>query len=335
MATVYVGSARVDENGHAHGGAAGDQTGKELSTQKWYDHTKGWRVLRAKSYAIADKIAEAMQAACDNGHIGYDQYQRDTLLNVAAKVNPAYHPGKVTTACETDCSALVRVCTAYAVGRDVIGEVLNGARFSTANQVTQMLKTGLFDELVGTQYTKQSAYLRRGDILVTKTQGHTVVVLNSGDKAGVTFELGDRVLRKVSPYMQGDDVKEMQSRLNAAGYDCGEVDGSFGSNTEKGVKAFQSAAKIEVNGKFDAIALTALMAMEGVQQKKYVYITGATVNVRKGAGTANELAGKPVHEGDTFEYTETADVDGRTWYHIEKGWVSGKYAQEIELGSHE
>ena len=37
---VKVGSARIDENGRAHGGKAGDQTGKELSVQSWYRHSK-------------------------------------------------------------------------------------------------------------------------------------------------------------------------------------------------------------------------------------------------------------------------------------------------------
>ena len=46
--SVIIGSARIDENGKAKGGKAGDQTGKEVSTQKWYKHTKVWRVFRAK-----------------------------------------------------------------------------------------------------------------------------------------------------------------------------------------------------------------------------------------------------------------------------------------------
>ena len=43
---VKAGSARIDENGGAHGGKAGNQTGKELSVQSWYRHSKGWRALR-------------------------------------------------------------------------------------------------------------------------------------------------------------------------------------------------------------------------------------------------------------------------------------------------
>lgn len=43
-------------------------------------------------------------------------------------------------------------------------------------------------------------------------------------------------------------MKELQTRLNELGFDCGTVDGQFGTNTEKRVKAFQTAAGIEVDG---------------------------------------------------------------------------------------
>ena len=50
---VYVASARIDENGKAHGGKAGDQTGKEVSSQVWYDYEEkhpgvNWVLLRCK-----------------------------------------------------------------------------------------------------------------------------------------------------------------------------------------------------------------------------------------------------------------------------------------------
>ena len=70
---ILVGSARIDEKNQAYNGAAGDQTGKEVSTQKWYAHSKGWVLLRAKSAEARERIAACMQAACDNPHIGYDQ----------------------------------------------------------------------------------------------------------------------------------------------------------------------------------------------------------------------------------------------------------------------
>ena len=76
------------------------------------------------------------------------------------------------------------------------------------------------------------------------------------------YKLGDRTLKNTSPDMKGDDVLELQTRLNALGYDCGKADGIFGSNTEKGVKSFQKAANIEVDGKFGQESFKALVAME-------------------------------------------------------------------------
>lgn len=80
-----------------------------------------------------------------------------------------------------------------------------------------------------------------------------------------TTALGYRTLSytKGKPVMQGDDVREMQTRLNALGYDCGEADGKYGPNTVKGVKAFQKAAEIKVDGKFGPESLKALKAAEG------------------------------------------------------------------------
>ena len=54
---VIIGSARQDENGKAYGGQAGNQSGREISTQNWYLHPKGWRVLRAKDAGVGQRLA--------------------------------------------------------------------------------------------------------------------------------------------------------------------------------------------------------------------------------------------------------------------------------------
>lgn len=171
--SVIFGSARIDERGKATGGKAGDQTGKEVGTQTWYKHSKGWRVFRAKSAAARKLIAEAMRRACNNNNIGYDQYGRLSLYD--AVKDYGFDPGKAATPVETDCSALVRVCCAYA------GITL--PNFVTSGQASALLNSGAFDEMKGTKYTDQEDWLEEGDILVTKTKGHTVVVLTGGDKA--------------------------------------------------------------------------------------------------------------------------------------------------------
>ena len=231
---VIIGSARIDENGKAHGGKAGDQTGKEVSTQNWYRHSKGWVVLRAKDPKKAAKIAQAMRAACANDNIGYDQYQNQTLWN--AVKDKGYDPAKATVKCETDCARLVRVCCAYAgiMARD----------FYTATEAAYLMDTGEFVKFTSSKYTNQDDYLGAGDILVTKTKGHTVVVLTNGSKYDGEVEepsvpLGSRILRNGS---EGKDVEDLQRRLKAVGYDPGEIDGEYGPNTASAVKALQKDA---------------------------------------------------------------------------------------------
>ena len=81
MATIMIGSARIDERGKSSGGAAGDQkqvsssndTKGEVSMQPFYVHSKGWYILRPKSVTLSAKMAERMIAACNNKNIGYDQ----------------------------------------------------------------------------------------------------------------------------------------------------------------------------------------------------------------------------------------------------------------------
>ena len=81
MATVYIGGASIDERGKASGGQAGNQSGRELRRQAYYDHAKEWYVFRAKSPAVREDIALAMERAIANRNIGYDQLQNQTLWN--------------------------------------------------------------------------------------------------------------------------------------------------------------------------------------------------------------------------------------------------------------
>lgn len=254
--TVLVGSARSDENGKAYNGKAGDQkSGKEVSTQSWYKHSKGWRVFRAKNTSAAKLIAQAMRSACANEKIGYDQWNRNTLYTQAEKVG--FDPGRVTTACETDCSALVRVCCAFAGIKGIPAE------FRTGNMPTYLMATGQFVELTGSKYTDQSASLGAGDILVTRTSGHTVVVLNNGDKyEGAVevkpYELGERNLRNGD---EGEDVRTLQSYLIDLGYDLGRwgADGDYGDATELAVEKFQRDRKLSVDGVYGPKSHAALM----------------------------------------------------------------------------
>ena len=169
--SVIIGSARSDEHGRITGGVAGDQTGREVCRENYYVPKQGWNLLRPKSSEIAEKIASNMEYACDNNNIGYDQSNNQSLYR---EVEPyKFDCRKATKPCEVDCSQLVRVCVSYAVGKSV-------PYFYTGDEVEVLMKTGLFDLHTDSKYTTSDYYLKRGDILVTKTKGHTVVSLSNG-----------------------------------------------------------------------------------------------------------------------------------------------------------
>ena len=48
--------------------------------------------------------------------------------------------------------------------------------------------------------------------------------------------------------MRGDDVADLQRRLGALGFDAGRVDGIFGVDTDRAVRAFQRNAGLSVDG---------------------------------------------------------------------------------------
>ncbi len=161
---VIIGSARSDENKNYSKGKAGDQRQKstpdysgEVSMQSFYLHSKGWYILRPKDVEVAIRIAAAMIAACNNPHVGYDQFDRLGIMTKGTET-------KEDTEC--DCGTLVRKCVLEGSGVDP-------GNFTTANEADALEKTGLFE--------KRKAYktgdkLYTGDVLVTKSKGHTVVV---------------------------------------------------------------------------------------------------------------------------------------------------------------
>ena len=324
---IYVGSARIDENGKAYGGKAGDQTGKEVSRQKFYVHSKGWRVFRPIERAVGLTIAETMDAACDNNKIGYDQWNRHTLFAQAKKVD--YDVSKVTTKCETDCSALVRVCLA-AAGIFGIPE-----SFRTGNMPATLLKTGKFVEMKGSKYTEQATFLGKGDILVTKTSGHTVVVLDDGPKfegapVPKEYELGERILRNGD---EGEDVKLMQEYLIQLDYYLGRwgADGDFGDATEIAVREFQKAEGLEVDGEYGPKSHAAML--EAIERETeivaaIVKIQNGNCWVRKAPNTTADKIGVAYY-GEVYTYQGETASNG--WHLIEykgqNGWVSGKYGK--------
>ena len=242
MATIMIGSARIDERGKTSGGAAGDQkqvsstndTKGEVSMQPFYVHSKGWYILRPKSAVVAAKMAARMIAACNNKNIGYNQGDRLGVIIHGIDT-------KVKTSC--DCGTLVRQDVKEASGKDP-------GNFTTANAAAVLGTTGLFMSKIS--YVSQAKTpVYDGDILVTKTKGHIVVVVSgnprsqtqsSGSGSSAKGEYNMQTIRKGS---KGKSVKIWQVIL---GYTGSKIDGVFGSGTEADTIKLQKALGLTADG---------------------------------------------------------------------------------------
>ena len=182
--SVLIGHASIDENGRAYGGAAGDQTGKEVCVRPWYPG--GWNVaLRPKSATVAETMASACETICNEGWTGYDQWKRNDLWDDLQAVN--WDPTKLKTKTSTDCSALMAALAKIA-GIEVQRVPLGGGKYNAP--VTQTMRTafgntGSFEILTDSKYLTSDNYLKRGDILLRES-GHTAMALGNGALSGAS-----------------------------------------------------------------------------------------------------------------------------------------------------
>ena len=108
-------------------------------------------------------MAKAMEQACDNNNIGYDQgtqgnaSDRVSLYNALRKVG--FDMSKVNVKCETDCSNLV-ACCANCAGVSISPDIYTG------NEESAFKQTGLFEFHKESKYLTSDAYLPRGAVLL-------------------------------------------------------------------------------------------------------------------------------------------------------------------------
>ena len=270
MMAIKIGHASIDENKKSKGGSAGDQTAKEVCTRSWYNG--GWQfMLRPTSSTLAEKSALACEKGCANSNIGYDQNQRNTLNTQAKKVN--YDLSKITTKCETDCSAFMTVC-AISGGADI---EYGGNAPTTSTMKIRFANSGDYTILTDSKYLTSDKYLKRGDILV-KAGSHTVMVLENGsgvtsgslytktqfikdiqrvigakvDGIAGTETLSKTVTVSAEKNRTHGVVRYIQKYLNSMGYDCGSVDGIAGAKFKKGVVRYQKAKGCVADGEVTA-----------------------------------------------------------------------------------
>jgi N-acetylmuramoyl-L-alanine amidase len=81
------------------------------------------------------------------------------------------------------------------------------------------------------------------------------------------FKLGSRILYHRVPMMRGDDVADLQRKLNSLGFDSGNVDGIFGPDTLRGLLEFQANRGLAEDGLTGTEVLAELSLMARATSK--------------------------------------------------------------------
>lgn len=86
---------------------------------------------------------------------------------------------------------------------------------------------------------------------------NSIILWGDTKEQGNPYPVPTTLLKKGS---KGDGVKWLQWALTNAGYDCGGIDGDYGSKTVKAVKEFQKAYGLGVDGIAGPVTRTKLLA---------------------------------------------------------------------------
>lgn len=196
----------------------------------------GWSWVNGtlKMDTIGDQIFQANYAGDTN-------HQAKTNVDVTVKVVRRSSGGYYyapTAAVVPDMPMLYRGCTGDAV--KTLQDKLNALGYNS----------GSVDGIFGAKtYAAVTAFQKANSLGVDGIVGKLTWGKIYGVSPAMPVETTTVVGRPTVSYgSRGDAVRKLQELLNALGYDCGSVDGIFGSKTKAAVLAFQKANGLGVDG---------------------------------------------------------------------------------------
>ena len=155
MSNVLIGSAKTGKIFSV----------KQVSVESYYTHKQGYWLGFKPKYNQRE-LANAMQEACDNNHILYNQTYREQAWK---KYNDCHKIANIKELCYTDCSALVRLCIRQAFNKEL-------PNFNTESEPQVLKNSGLFEPPVKITSASQCTL---GMVLVSPKKGHTVIVVEA------------------------------------------------------------------------------------------------------------------------------------------------------------
>lgn len=165
-----------------------------------------------------------------------------------------YHPVIVLRRGDSG-AAVADVCERLRLTGDLVGDTL----------APDAAWDAVYDDRV--EQAVKSFQQRRGLMVDGIVGPATYAVLD-----GARWALGDRVLSHVpGHFLEGDDVTRLQRRLVELGFRPGKVDGIFGPETERAVRAFQVAVGLPDDG---TVGPETMRSFEGLRRS----VSGGSAN---------------------------------------------------------
>jgi N-acetylmuramoyl-L-alanine amidase len=138
------------------------------------------------------------------------------------------------------------------------------------------------------------------------------------------YRLGDRLLYRRRPMLRGDDVADLQRRLNGLGFDAGREDGILGDDTRAALTEFQRNMNLATDGicgpatiaVLDRVGSLAEGSVASVREREALRrgphtLSGRRVFVASAPGFET-LAGAVVHELLAVGAAAALDASGAT-----------------------
>lgn len=298
---VKIIHARINEIGTISGGQPGDQTGREVCRDNWYENE--WEyVFRPISPEVAKAIVADAEKIAANDYIGYGNGERYTMFNEAKKLHWQFD--KITTPCATDCSQMIATLC-----------IANGIPVSqwmyTGNEKGVLMNTGAFEQFMYLPHM----FLKSGDIVLTTKKGHTVLVVEGSEESYPEW-VGECYGAEFVTVRTAPDEKAGKADWSTLG--TGNLFVIIGEEGDW--------FRIKIADKY-----------EGYIQKRYVLrktvkktgIVISDVYVRANAGASYKALGV-LKTGTTAEICDTKKAaNGADWYYIKYhdawGFSSAKY----------
>jgi N-acetylmuramoyl-L-alanine amidase len=98
-----------------------------------------------------------------------------------------------------------------------------------------------------------------------------------------SYRLGDRLLFLTRPLLRGDDVRDLQQRLNRLGFDAGSDDGLYGPLTVRALSGLQADVGLPVDGILGPATLDAIRRLRRDHQAAPVFVARERAELRRPA----------------------------------------------------